>query len=133
MAAVSPEESGDAAGLYNMARNIGGSIGLALLGTFIDRRSNMHTSTLREAITANSLATQERISGMAADLFQRSGDMAYAKLQATSQLALLTAQQGLVITYGEAFYVMGIIMLCCIPLAFFLKKPKAGANTMLAH
>jgi DHA2 family multidrug resistance protein len=133
MAAVSAEESGDAAGLYNMARNIGGSIGLALLGTFIDRRSNLHTSTLREAITANSLATQDRITGAAANFFQRGGDMAYAKLQATGQLALQTVQQGLVITYGEAFYTLGIIMLCCIPLTFFLKKPKAGAGTMPAH
>ncbi|MCU1415809.1 MAG: transporter, partial [Microbacteriaceae bacterium] len=108
-------------------------IGLALLGTFIDRRSNLHTSTLREAITANSLATQERITGAAANFFQRGGDMAYAKLQATGQLALQTVQQGLVMTYGEAFYILGIIMLCCIPLTFFLKKPKPGAGAMPAH
>ena len=132
MAAVSTEESGDAAGLYNMARNIGGSIGLALLGTFIDRRSNFHTTMLREAITANSLATQERITGAAANFFQQHGDMAYSRLQATSQLALQTVQQGLVITYGESFYVLGIIMLCCVPLTIFLKKPKPGATAM-AH
>ncbi|RXZ38646.1 DHA2 family efflux MFS transporter permease subunit [Oxalobacteraceae bacterium CAVE-383] len=132
MAAVPSEESGDAAGLYNMARNIGGSIGLALLGTFIDRRSNMHTSILREAITANSLATQERIAGGAANLFQRHGDMAYAQLQSAGQLALQTVRQGFVITYGEAFYTLGVVMLCCIPLTFFLKKPKPGAG-MMAH
>ena len=38
MAAVTREESGDAAGLYNMARNLGGSVGLAIIGTFIDRQ-----------------------------------------------------------------------------------------------
>jgi DHA2 family multidrug resistance protein len=133
MAAVSSAESGDAAGLYNMARNIGGSIGLALLGTFIDRRSNLHTSTLREALTANSIAVQERIAGSAASLLPRTGDMAYARMQATSQLALQTAQQGLVITYGEAFFTLGVIMICCIPLAIFLKKPKPGANMLGAH
>jgi DHA2 family multidrug resistance protein len=133
MASVPQAESGDAAGLYNMARNIGGSIGLALLGTFIDRRSNLHTSTLREAITGNALATQERIAASAANLFQRHGDMAHAQLQAASQLALQTMQQGLVITYGEAFYTLGIVMLCCIPLALFLKKPEPGVDMMAAH
>ena len=59
--------------------------------------------------------------------------MAHARMQATAQLALQTVQQGLVITYGEAFYTLGVVMLCCIPLTFFLKKPKPGVNMMAAH
>ncbi len=54
MSAVSREEAGDAAGLYNMARNLGGSVGLALLGVYIDRRNAFHDDHLRESVTANS-------------------------------------------------------------------------------
>jgi DHA2 family multidrug resistance protein len=46
MAAVAREDSGDAAGLYNMARNLGGSIGLAIIGTVIDRRTTFHTAMI---------------------------------------------------------------------------------------
>src|SRR5471032_993070 len=59
MAAVSREDSGDAAGLYNMARNLGGSIGLAIIGTVIDRRTSFHAATIRESVSANSLIGQE--------------------------------------------------------------------------
>jgi DHA2 family multidrug resistance protein len=52
--------------------------------------------------------------------------MAYAKLQALGQLAAQMQQQAVVITYSETFYVLGVALLLCIPLAFFLKKPAPG-------
>ena len=126
MAAVPREEAGDAAGLYNMARNLGGSVGLALLGTFIDRRNTFHEDMIRESVTANSLVGQEHLTASAAGFFAQHGDMAYAKLQALGQLAAQMRQQAVVITYSETFYVLGVALLLCIPLAFFLKKPAPG-------
>ncbi|MGF7130230.1 DHA2 family multidrug resistance protein [Paraburkholderia sp. EB58] len=126
MAAVPREEAGDAAGLYNMARNLGGSVGLALLGTFIDRRNTFHEDVIRESVTANSLIGQEHITASAASFFAQGGDMAYAKLQAIGQLTATMQLQALVMTYSETFYVLGIALLLCIPLAFFLKRPAAG-------
>ena len=126
MAAVPREEAGDAAGLYNMARNLGGSVGLALLGTFIDRRNTFHEDVIRDSLSANSLAGQEHLAASAASFFAQSGDLAYAKLQAIGQLTLQMQVQAVVITYSETFYVLGVALLLCIPLAFFLKKPAAG-------
>ena len=132
LAAVSAKDAGDAAGLYNMARNIGGSIGLALVGTVIDRREELHTDALREGITANSQLAQERIMQMSASFLQQHGDKALAQLQALKQLSLETIQQSVVLTYAGTFFILGIIMLCCVPLTLFLKKPKEGA-AMAAH
>jgi DHA2 family multidrug resistance protein len=126
MAAVPREEAGDAAGLYNMARNLGGSVGLALLGTFIDRRNTFHEDVIRESVTANSLIGQEHLTASAASFFAQGGDMAYAKLQAIGQLSATMQLQALVMTYSETFYVLGVALLLCIPLAFFLKKPAVG-------
>ena len=126
MAAVPREEAGDAAGLYNMARNLGGSVGLALLGTFIDRRNTFHEDVIRDSLSANSLAGQEHLAASAASFFAQSGDLAYAKLQAIGQLTVQMQVQAVVITYSETFYVLGVALLLCIPLAFFLKKPAAG-------
>jgi MFS transporter, DHA2 family, multidrug resistance protein len=127
MAAVPREEAGDAAGLYNMARNLGGSVGLALLGTFIDRRNTFHEDVIRDSLSANSLIGQDHLTASAASFFAQSGDMAYAKLQAIGQLTVQMQVQAVVITYSETFYVLGVALLLCIPLAFFLKKPAAGA------
>jgi DHA2 family multidrug resistance protein len=128
MAAVSREESGDAAGMYNMARNLGGSVGLAIIGTLIDRRETFHNAVLREAITNNSLTGQEHIAANAAGFFAQNGDMAYSKMQALGQLAVQIQTQATVITYSETFWLLGIALLACIPLAFLLKKPQRGAN-----
>jgi DHA2 family multidrug resistance protein len=123
MASVPRDQAGDAAGLYNMARNLGGSVGLALLGTFIDRRNSFHEHMIRESVTANSLIGQEHLAGTAAGFFAQTGDMAYSKMQAIGQLAAQMSQQASVITYSETFYVLAIALSLCIPLALLLKKP----------
>jgi len=123
MAAVPREEAGDAAGLYNMARNLGGSVGLALLGVYIDRRNAFHDAVIRDSVSANSVIGQEHIATTSASFFAQHGDMAFAKAQALGQLAGQIQQQAAVITYSETFYVLGVALLLCIPLALFLRKP----------
>ncbi|HEX4151957.1 MAG TPA: MDR family MFS transporter [Steroidobacteraceae bacterium] len=129
MAAVSQSEAGDAAGLYNMARNLGGSVGLALIGIFIDRRDAFHDAVIRESVTANSALGQEHIASSAAGFVTQHGDSAVAHLQALGQLAAEIFQQATVITFSETFYVLGIAMLVCVPLALVLRgsSPKSAA------
>src|ERR1700678_1112167 len=127
MSAVSREEAGDAAGLYNMARNLGGSVGLALLGVYIDRRNAFHDAVIRDSLTANSLIGRDHIAATSAGFLARSGDKAYAGMQSLMQLAGEMHQQAAVITYSETFYVLGVALLLCIPIALFLRKPKVGA------
>jgi DHA2 family multidrug resistance protein len=126
MAAVSQSEAGDAAGLYNMARNLGGSVGLALLGTFIDRRDSYHDAVIRESLSANSTIGQDHMTAGAAGFFAQHGDAALARMQALGQLAGQIYQQAAVITYSETFYVLGVALLLCIPLALVLRNSPPG-------
>ncbi|HEY4367465.1 MAG TPA: MDR family MFS transporter [Steroidobacteraceae bacterium] len=128
MAAVSVEEAGDAAGLYNMARNLGGSVGLALLGIYIDRRNAYHDDIIRESVTANSIIGQDHIAASAGVFTAQHGDHAFANMQAFGQLAAQIQQQAAVITFSETFYVLGLALLLCIPLALFLRKPAQAAT-----
>jgi len=133
MAAVATHEAGDAAGLYNMARNLGGSIGLALLGTLIDRRNAYHDAVIRESVTANSPIGQDHLASSAAGFFTQHGDMAHAKLQAMGQLAATIAREAAVMTFSETFYALGIALLLCIPLALLLKTPQPGTPVSSGH
>ncbi len=128
MAAVDAQDAGDAAGLYNMARNLGGSVGLALLGTLIDRRTDYHDAMLRETITSNSALGQEHLAANAAGFFAQTGDMVHAQLQATAQLAAEIARQASVMTFSETFYALGIALLLCVPLALLLKQPTGFSS-----
>lgn len=135
MAAVSREESGDAAGLYNMARNLGGSLGLAIVGIIIDSRTTFHTAAIRESLTANSVLGQQRLAANAANWFAQTGDLAYAKMRALAQLAVQIQVQAAVMTYSETFYLLAIALLACIPLALLLKTPpgQTGNTSSAGH
>jgi DHA2 family multidrug resistance protein len=124
MAAVSNEEAADAAGLYNMMRNLGGSVGLALMGVFIDRQNKLHSDIISESVTANSPLAQSRLSENTALFASQHGDMLHAKMQALGQLANEINLQAAVMTYSESFYVLGIALMCCIPLALLLRAPR---------
>jgi DHA2 family multidrug resistance protein len=127
MATVTREESGDAAGIYNMARNLGGSVGLAVIGTFIDRRNSLHVERLSETLNANSTTLQERLAASTASHFAQVGDFAHAQLRAIKELVLTIHQQASVMTFSETFYVLAMALLLCIPLALTLKAPKPPA------
>lgn len=133
MAAVETHEAGDAAGLYNMARNLGGSIGLALLGTLIDRRNAYHDGVIRESISANSPIGQDHLASSVAAFFAQHCDMAHAKMQAMGQLAASIAREAAVMTYSDAFYALGAALLLCMPLVLLLKTPSPGTPVSSGH
>src|SRR6202022_2679712 len=64
-AGLTPRDTADASALSNMMRNLGGSIGIAMLSTMIDRREHFHFSMLAEAITINATRTQQRLATLA--------------------------------------------------------------------
>ncbi len=132
---VSREDTADAAGLYNMARNLGGSLGLALLGVFIDRQTATHAQTIGAAVTANSPLAQTTIAGQAASFAaQGGGDQAGGQLHALAQLAATVQQQAVVITYSDCFWVLGVAMFAMMPLVLLLRPPPAhGPRPQAAH
>ena len=121
MAAIGRENAADGAGIYSMARNLGGSMGLALSGVVIDQRSAAHSDTIRETLTANSLAGQARL---AADGVAQGIDAATAKLRAVSQLTALIERDALVMTYSDCFWLMGVMILAMTPVVLLLRRPQ---------
>jgi len=109
---VPPSDAADASGLFSAGRNLGGSIGLALLGMLQDQRLHFHERSLESAISANSLMGQDFIAA------NGGGTAAAIKLQQ------IIAQQALVITYNDVFHVVGIGVLCVLPFVFLLRPIK---------
>jgi MFS transporter, DHA2 family, multidrug resistance protein len=132
--AVSMEDAADAAGLYNMARNLGGSFGVATLGTFIDRHIELHSDIIRETVTANSTLVQERVAGMAAALLHSQTDAVHAHAQALHRLSIQIHQQALVMTYSECFWLLGMGLLASLPLVLLLgPAPTRRLGSMNPH
>ena len=125
--AVAPEQAGDAAGLFNMGRNLGGSLGLASLGALLDWRTAQHSDALREGVHANSPLVQDRIAGMASSLAGGSGDAALGQLRALRSLAAQIDVQAAAMTFADAFWILGVLLVVCLPLVFLIRQPRPGA------
>jgi DHA2 family multidrug resistance protein len=128
-----PRETADASALSNMMRNLGGSIGIALLSTMIERREQFHFSILAEAMTQNAALTQQRIAMLMAGARAAIADPAITKAQALMSVAAQVRREAYVSAYSDAFWIVGvglIISLCAIVL---LRKPPRSAGSVEAH
>lgn len=122
---VPVELAGDAAGLFNAARNIGGSIGLATLGAIQDQRSYFHGRRIEEALEANSVAVQQHL----ADLSQNLGSPEAALLA----LNLTIQREALVMTYNDIFWLMTMGIVAVTPLVLFLRPLPRDSATIAMH
>lgn len=131
---VSRAETADAAGLFNMARNLGGSIGLALMGVFIDRRVEGHADAIRESVNANSVLVQDRLAQQGAFFAAQSGDTLHGAKAALAALAAQIHQQAMVMTYSDCFWLLGVALLVMMPMLFLLRSQRpVNQRVMEAH
>ncbi len=112
----------------NTARQLGGSFGIALMTTFVTRRSAFHEARLSTHITPFDPQTVARLKGFTDHFTQLGFDMATAKSKALALIHGMVEQQAMLLTYNDVFYLIALFFLFCIPLlALFLKKKKKTA------
>jgi DHA2 family multidrug resistance protein len=120
MAQLRQTQIGNASGLYNLMRNMGGSIGIAAVTTIIDRASQAHQAAMVTHLTPFDPAYHDRLVGIAASLAPQSGAW-YAAQQAPQVLYNILLEQARLASFVDNFRLFGIVCLCCIPLAFLFK------------
>jgi DHA2 family multidrug resistance protein len=127
VSSVPAELAADASGLFNAGRNLGGSIGLAIIATFQERRMALHLDRLGSTRTANDAQVQFQLQAWTEHLQQLGADPQLASQQALALSAQLLQQQALVMTYNDLFWIFGVIVLATLPLIVFLKPLPKGA------
>ena len=120
-------ESSQAAGLYALMRNEGGSIGIALVSTMLQRKAQLHQQTLGEKITASSSLMQQYIARAGAS----HGNVADHRYLAMANLYTAMQRQAMLLSYMDQFRMICGIILCMLPLVFFLKRPAAQKHVEL--
>ncbi|WP_235041959.1 DHA2 family efflux MFS transporter permease subunit [Vreelandella profundi] len=117
-----PSEVGNASGLFNVMRNLGGAMGLALLDTVRDIREDYHWNQLIPAIDTGREVVVTEIAKYEAML---SGSVPDAYHAAVALLAQRVSQQAQVLAFNDIFTWMGLIYIATVPLVFLLKRIKA--------
>jgi DHA2 family multidrug resistance protein len=124
-AGLPPAQAGSASGLFNMMRNLGGSIGIAALATLVTRRENFHSNRLGEVVSVYNPATQERINQMTQYFTSRGADLATAQQQAIAAIDQIVRREAYVLAYNDCFYFIACALLLSGLAVLFLKKAKA--------
>jgi DHA2 family multidrug resistance protein len=127
-AGIERASAASASAIYNMARNLGGAIGIAMLQTLLTKREQFHSSVLTAHVSLTDLATQTRISALESR-FTRMGvsDPATAWHEAVVQIGRIVRMQSNLMAYSDAFYVMGVALLLAIVAVLLMRKLSGGA------
>lgn len=116
------------AGLTNMLRQLGGSFGVAIISTYIERSSFGHRTDLLNNINNFDPETQSRLAQLTQAFVAKGSSLIEAKNQALHALDLIVTKQSLILTYIDALLMLGAFFLLCLPLVLLIKKPKAIVN-----
>jgi DHA2 family multidrug resistance protein len=130
---IPKERTSYATGLFNLARNIGGSSGIATATTLLARRAQYHQSVLVSHLTPYDFRYREALSGAAATLRQAGSSPHDAALQAQGMIYGNLLRQSSMLAFADAFWVMGTLFLLIIPLMFMIKKVKPRTGQVVVE
>lgn len=127
-AGLPTSQAGSASGLFNMMRNLGGSIGIAAIATLLTNREQFHSNRLGEAVSIYSPATQERLQQMTQYFVSQGADLATAQQQAIETMSNIVRREAYVMAFNDCFYFIACALLLSGITVFFLKKVKATGS-----
>ncbi len=129
VAGIEREHAGSAAALFNMVRNLGGAIGIAVLQTFLTKREQFHSDILTSQVSLSGEATRARLQHLA-DVFMTrvTSDPNVAQQDAAIALGRTLHREALILGFSDAVIFQSILLGLALITIFFLKRSSPSAN-----
>jgi DHA2 family multidrug resistance protein len=129
---LKPEDTGQASSLINVARNLGGSIGISMASTLLARREQFHQSRLVEHIIPSSPNFQHW-SAQITQYFVQQGSGAQAKARALGWIGQTIGSQATLLSYVDVSWAAALFAALMVPLTLSLKKVDLSAGAPAGH
>jgi DHA2 family multidrug resistance protein len=129
---IPKERTNYATGLFNLARNIGGSMGIAATTTLLARRAQFHQSRLVADLTPFRPLYRQAAAGAARLLAFHGVSWPDAARGAQGLLYGTLQRQAAMLAFVDAFWLLGALFLVVIPLMFFIRSGHAPAGAVMA-
>jgi DHA2 family multidrug resistance protein len=124
---IERENAGSASAMFNMMRNLGGSIGIAVLETFITKREQFHSNMISAQVSLLDPATRQRIAALQQHFMSGgNSDVGTAWHDAVVQIGRTIRAQSYLLAYSDAFYLMGVALLLAMATTFAMRKSTGG-------
>lgn len=124
-AGIEAENAGSASGLFNMMRNLGGAVGIALLQTVLTKREQYHSNVLMQSVSVFEQATRTRLEQLT-QYFINHGvlDRADASHRAYVAIGHIVQKQAYIFAFSDTFYLLGLALIVAFIASLLLKKPS---------
>ncbi|MCS0496189.1 DHA2 family efflux MFS transporter permease subunit [Ancylobacter sp. MQZ15Z-1] len=116
-----PSQIKNASGLFNLMRNLGGAVGLALINTVLNDRWDLHLARLHEQVQWASSAAMERLDSMTNAFASFGSDADSAALR---QMAAMVRREALVMSFADVFYLLTFLFLALVVFAPLMRRPS---------
>jgi len=126
LAGLQGRDAGQAAGLTGMIRQLGGSFGVAIVGTYLERGINNARVGLLPNISLYNPETVQRIQAFTQNFINRGFPAEQARQQAYAALEGVLMKQVSIITYSQVFTTLGFFFIACLPLILLVKRTRPG-------
>ncbi|BBO13377.1 MULTISPECIES: MDR family MFS transporter [Bradyrhizobium] len=123
-AGIEAENAGSASGLFNMIRNLGGAVGIALLQTLLTKREQYHSNVLMQSVSMLEQATQARVEKLT-QYFISHGviDRSDAAHRAYVAIGKIVQKQAFILAFSDMFFLLGAALVVALAASMMLKKP----------
>jgi DHA2 family multidrug resistance protein len=123
-AGIEAENAGSASGLFNMMRNLGGAVGIALLQTLLTKREQYHSNVLMQSVSMLEQATQARVEKLT-QYFISHGviDRIDAACRAYVAIGKIVQKQAFILAFSDLFLLLGAALIVALAASMMLKKP----------
>jgi DHA2 family multidrug resistance protein len=120
------EKSNAASGLINLARNIGGSVGISAVTTLLDRRTQHHSANMASHLSPANPNFRHTQQALTQALQARGFSHADALHRSYAMIQNMVTSQATMLAYIENFWLLAVGILFMVPLVFLMKKPQVG-------
>ena len=123
-AGIEAENAGSASALFNMMRNLGGAIGIAVLQTFLSKREQYHSNVLMQSVSLFEQATRARIEALTRYFITHGVlDPADASHRALVAIGQTVQKQAFILAFSDTFYLLGVALIVALVATLLLRKP----------
>jgi DHA2 family multidrug resistance protein len=127
---IPPEKNNAVSGIINLARNMGGDIGIAFVTTVIARRSQFHQERLVAGLDPGNPMLRARLAGLAAAIERAGSSSTDAARRAYAALGRQLAQQAQTLAYLDVLYLLAWFTAIMVPVVFLTRHSRPGAVAM---
>jgi DHA2 family multidrug resistance protein len=133
MSLIAREEMGNATSIFNLMRNLGGSVGIAAIATMLSRNTQAQYNVLGAHMTIYDTRVGMLLDQMRGAFVARGMDVATATRAAYAALSGMVSQQAVMVAFVQLFRILAIVFAVVVPLVFIMRKPRSGQPVASAH